>query len=446
MKIKIQKGHDIRISGVPTGTVNILATFTQVGLVPDDFRSIKPKLLVKAGDKVMAGSGLFFDKNLPQVVYPSPAGGTIQDIIFGERRKIRKIIIAIDKDEKFQRTEPLNPDNSTREEIIDFILKANLWPLITQRPFGKTADPADRPKAIFISGLDTTPLAIDPFRALEGREDEFKAGLRVLTKLTAGNVNLSVGSEARAAEYDDINGLVTHIITGPHPAGNIGIQIHHIDPINPGQVVWTIQPQQVATLGKLFTTGEFDPTVVIAVGGPAVTNPGYIKTRIGAPIAELIKANIDTDARRVIVGDVLTGRLADDNDYLGFYHRAVTILPVSNERPFLGWARIGSSSRQYTLTNAYLKTGRKLFNFSSKRNGAERAIVPIEAWEAVLPMDIMPNPLFRSILANDVEEMEKLGILECDPDDFALATFACPSKIELAAVIRLGLELMEKEV
>lgn len=205
-------------------------------------------------------------------------------------------------------------------------------------------------------------------------------------------------------------------------------------------------PQQVAALGRLFITGQFDPTVAIAVAGPAVKQPTLVKTRMGTPISHLVSANLKYDQQRLISGDVLTGRLAEEIDFLGFYHTTVSGLRVDRERPFLGWARLGSARKNYSLTNAYLRLGKPDFAFSTRRNGGHRGVVPINAWEDVLPMDIIPVALYKAILANDVEEMEQLGILECDPEDFALAAFACPSKTELTATIRRGLEIMEKEV
>ncbi|MFH1852850.1 MAG: Na(+)-translocating NADH-quinone reductase subunit A [Candidatus Neomarinimicrobiota bacterium] len=446
MNIKIKKGHNICISGIPGGAVQPAARPQEVGLVPADFQGIKPKLVVKQGDRVQLGTALFLDKNFPQVHYPAPAGGTVKEIVYGERRIIRKIVIAVDETEAVLSQEPLAVASASRQQVIDYILRANLWPLIRQRPFNKTADPGVTPRSIFVSGLDTAPLAVDPALALTGREAAFRTGMAVLKKLSGDALHLTIPAGSQAEIFKDLPEVTVHSISGPHPAGNVGIQIHHIEPLKPGAVIWTVSAQQVATLGQLFLTGRFDPAVVIAVAGPAVTEPGFVTTRIGADLTGLVKDRLNPGAARVISGNVLTGRAVDGEDFLGFYHSAVSVLPIDQRRPFLGWARIGSSRDQYTLTNAYLKTGKPDFNFSSKRNGAHRAMVPINAWESVLPMDILPNPLYRSILAQDVEEMEKLGILECDPEDFALATFACPSKTELSAVIRQGLDLMEKEI
>ncbi len=445
MKIRIQKGHNIRISGSPVGSVQDGQKPSEVGIVPADFRGIKPKLVVKTGDSVKLGSALFFDKNSPKVNYPSPGAGTIKDVVYGERRSIRKIIIRLAEKEIAETQDPISIENSSRDDLIAFILKANLWPLILQRPFGKAANPEVTPKAIFVSVTDTAPLAIDPILALEEHAEAFKTGLSVLTRLTGEAVHVST-SQFIPDLLQDLPGITVHQFSGPHPAGNVGIQVHHIDPINPGDVVWTVAPQQVATLGKLFLTGQYDPGVVIAVGGPAIAKPGFLQTRVGAPISQLTENNVSDPDSRLISGNVLTGRLAEEVDFLGFYHSAISGLVVDKKRPFLGWARVGSSRKNYTLTNAYLKTGKPDFEFSTKINGGHRALVPLNAWEDMLPMDIIPIALYRSILANDVEEMEKLGIMECDPEDFALAAFACPSKTELLTVIRQGLEIMEKEV
>ncbi len=446
MVIKIKKGHNIRISGLPAGSIESAPRPDLVGIVPADFTSIKPKLLVKPGDKIKLGEALFFDKNNPRVKYPAPGGGVIKDVVYGERRSIRKIIIDLDSSEAVTSLDAPALETAGREDVVDFILNSNLWPLLSQRPFGKNANPDDTPRAIFVSGHNSAPLTADLSVALEGREEAFKTGMNVLKKLSGGEVNLTVEAGTSIPAFTDLDGISVHEISGPHPAGNVGIQIHHIAPLKPGEVVWTIAAQQVVTLGRLFLTGSFDPTVVVAVGGPAAEKPCYLKTRIGTDITTLVVDQPTVDECRIISGDVLTGRKADAVDFLGFYHSSIALLPVSHERPFVGWARIGSSRKQYTLTNAFLKTGKQAFDFSTKINGGRRAVVPINAWEDVIPMDIVPNALFRSILAQDVEEMEKLGIIECHPEDFALATFACPSKIELSAVIRQGLDIIEKEI
>ncbi len=447
--IRIRKGHNIKISGAPKPEIITGERPAKVALVPVEFRYVKPKLLVKEGDVVQLGAPLFFDKRNPQVRWASPGGGTVSKIQFGPRRVIEKVVVALDREEETFTVPVYDQDSLSsldRGRIIETLLKASLWPLIRQRPFNKIANPDDKPKAIFVSGLNTAPLTVDLDLALEGQERSFQAGLTVLNQLTDGAVHLTIPSKSRQPALTGAENVVLHRISGPHPAGNVGIQIHHIDPINPGDVVWTVTAQQVVILGKLFLTGRFDPTIIVSVGGPSVKNPIHVRTRMGVALETLLSDQLKEGDHRILSGDVLTGRKAGIDGYLGFYDTTVSAIPVNKQRPFLGWLRLGSKKTIYTLTRAYAAFGHERFDFTTKKNGSARALVPINAWEEVLPMDILPNPLYRSILARDVEEMEKLGILECDEEDFALCTFACPSKINLGRAIRQGLDLMEKEI
>ncbi|MBC8216706.1 MAG: Na(+)-translocating NADH-quinone reductase subunit A [Candidatus Marinimicrobia bacterium] len=443
--IRLKKGHDIRIAGVPSKELVSGTSSTSIALIPIEFPSVKPKLLVKEGDAVTIGTPLFFDKVHPEIKFASPGGGTIQKIQFGARRKIERIIIALDKEESALTTEIFTNNSLVslgKEKVIETILSANLWHLIRQRPFNKIACPEDNPKAIFVSGLNTAPLSVDLELALKGKEKEFQSGLDVLTNLTDGKTHLTLPKSSILAGMKNVD---IHTISGAHPAGNVGIQIHHIDPINPHEVVWTVSAQHVVTIGKLFLSGVYDPSIVVSVGGPSVTSPEHISTRVGAPFTGLLENRIEEGKHRIIHGDVLTGQKASMRYYLGSYDTTLSVIPISYERPVLGWIRPGTSKNAYSLTKTFLSFGKSLFNFSTLQNGAERGLVPFEVWEDMLPMDILPNPLYRSILAKDVEEMEKLGIYECDPEDFALCSFACPSKIDVGNAIKQGLELMEKE-
>ncbi|NOZ03343.1 MAG: Na(+)-translocating NADH-quinone reductase subunit A [FCB group bacterium] len=447
--IRIRKGHNIKIAGEPKPEVIAGERPATVALVPVEFRYVKPKLLVKEGDTVQLGAPVFFDKRNPQVRWASPGGGTVTKIQFGPRRVIEKVIITLDREEEIFTVPVYDQDTLStldRGRIIETLLAANLWPLIRQRPFNKIANPDDKPKAIFISGLNTAPLTVDLELALEGQERSFQAGLTVLNQLTEGAVHLTISSQCRQPALTGAKNVVLHRISGPHPAGNVGIQIHHIDPINPGDIVWTVTAQQVVILGKLFLTGQYDPTIVVSVGGPSVKSPIHVRTRMGVALATLLSERLKTGDHRIVSGDVLTGHKVDLDGYLRFYDTTVSVIPINKKRPFLGWLRLGSNKTVYTLTRAYAAFKHEQFDFTTLKNGSARALVPIDAWEEVLPMDILPNPLYRSILARDVEEMEKLGILECDEEDFALCTFACPSKINLGRVIREGLDLMEKEI
>ena len=243
-------------------------------------------------------------------------------------------------------------------------------------------------------------------------------------------------------EFDNATNVT---ITGPHPAGNVGIQIHHIKPINPGEVIWTVNAQHVITIGKLFQNGYYDPGCVVSIGGSGSSNPQTVKAIIGSSIESLLKDQLLNGSQRIVSGDVLTGKRVSSDDYLGFYDSSVAIINDDVKRPFLGMLAVGSSSTKYSLTNTFLSARADEFDFTTSQNGELRAIVPLNAWEKMLPMDILPNPLYRAILAQDIEEMEQLGIWECDDEDFALCSFACPSKIDVGSVIREGLDLLERD-
>ena len=429
------------MSGIPNTDIASAAAPQNVSILPSSFRGVKPKLMVEEGDQVKIGSPLFFDKTKPEVRWASPASGNVTSIQFGARRVIEKIEITVENNDKvsIQTLSQGEFESASRKTILDKILKANLFPLIRQRPFNKVADPKDIPRDIFISGHNSSPLSVDLSRLIKDEKDIFQTGLNVLKKLTEGNVYLTLGS---SMEFDNV---ITQTISGPHPSGNVGIQIHHTKPLRPGDVIWSVNAQHVITLGKLFQTGSYDPTVIVSIGGSGATSPSTVKTIMGVNIGLLVEEQNLKEPIRLISGDVLTGKTVENADFLGFYDSSVSIINDDVKRPFLGMLSPGSSRTKYSLTNAFLSFGNKAFNFTSSQNGELRAMVPLNAWEDVLPMDIYPNPLYRAILAQDIEEMEKLGIWECDDEDFALCSFACPSKIDVGGVVRDGLDLMEKE-
>ena len=447
-QIKIRKGHSIRIAGIPQKEVLTNLSTAEVGLCPIEYQYVKPKLQVKEGDHVDFGTPLFFNKENPKQIWGAPGAGTISKIQYGPRRIIEKIVIKLDKHEKSfsNKAKTLNDITKLkREEIQSILSKSNLWHLIRQRPFNHVANPEDEPRDIFISALHTAPLSPNLDLVLKGQKDALQAGINVLNDLTDGDVNISISANEQIDELIGLENCKLHQISGPHPAGNVGIQIHHIAPMKPDDIIWTVNIQHVIILGKLFLKGEIDPSIIVSVSGPGAKNPIHVKTRIGAKIDTIVSNQLENGASRIISGDVLTGRKVEKDDYLGFYDTIISILPIDFSRPFLGWIQPGSSKRTYSLSRSFLSFGKKLFNFTTKQNGSQRALVPIDAWEDVLPMDIMPNPLYRSILAADVEEMNQLGILECDEEDFALCSFACPSKIDVGATIRKGLDIMRTE-
>lgn len=436
------------MSGTPVKTVEIGHIPDSVAVLPPDFKGIKPKLLVKEGDEVKIGSPLFHSKSNPNITWPSLGGGKIKSIQYGPRRVIEKIEIELSDIEESEVIEPYRFNDISslgRSEVLDVLKKGSLFPFIRQRPYNNIADPRTSPRDIFISGWNTAPITVDLDVALRRRLTPFQAGINALKKLTDGDVHLSYSENTVSDTLLEVNNVKKHSLSGPHPIGNVGIQIHHFAPIGPNDLVWVVNAQDVVRIGNFLLTGKLDTTLFATVGGPSIESPTHIKTRLGVQIKTLLENRLKDGSHRFISGDVLIGNNSNENGYLGFYHSTLSVIPEGGEREFIGMLRPGSSETRYSLTNAFFGGRKKKFNFSSLKNGSERYMVPINAWENMLPMDILPNALYRAILAEDIEEMEQLGIYECDEEDFALCTFACPSKIDVGRAIRDGLEMMEKE-
>ena len=442
------KGHDIKIAGVPKNTVVEGETPEFVALKPSEFRGIKPKLMVQEGDQVKIGTPLFHDKTNPEITWPSPGSGKIMEIKYGPRRVIEKIVVKLSDEESSEYFSSYNPqeiNNLSRKKIVSALLKGSIFPFIRQRPYNKVPDPDVIPRDIFISGWNSGPLAVNLDLALRRRLPQFQAGVDILNKLTDGEVHLSYNENTVSDTLLNVRGVRAHTFNGPHPAGNVGIQIHHVSPINLNDLVWVVNAQDVVRIGNFFLMGKLDTTLFVTVGGPSVLNPIHIKSRLGSKIEYLLKDNLSENENRIISGDILTGTKSSLEDFVEFYHSTISVIPNESSREFLGMLRPGSSSSRYSLTNAFIGSRQKYYSFNTLKNGSERYILPINAWENVLPMDIIPNALYRAIYAKDIEEMEQLGIIECDEEDFALCSFACPSKIDVGGMIRQGLDLMEEE-
>ena len=429
------------MSGIPPSNSISDHGSPTVSLMPNKFRGVKPKLMISEGEHVKIGQAIFFDKTKPNVKWASPGNGKVKKIKFGPRRVIEEVEIAVEGSEALENKVFTKEqiDSSDRKTILNHILEANLFPLIRQRPFNKIANPKVSPRDIFISGYNTAPLSVDIHSIIKDNEEFFQLGLTVLSKLTDGQVFLTLKNEIK---FDDVK---VQTISGPHPAGNIGIQIHHTKPLKPNEIVWTVNAQHVITLGRLFKTGIYDPKIVISVGGSGSNKPENLRVTTGSSVGSIIENQQLNSPVRLVSGDVLTGEIVSQENFIGFYDSTITILNDDVKRPFLGMLSLGNSKTKYSLTNTFLTFTDSLFNFTTSQNGEKRAMVPINAWENVLPMNILPNPLYRAILSQDIEEMEKLGIWECDDEDFALCSFACPSKIDVGKVIRDGLNLMELE-
>ncbi|MBQ2424265.1 MAG: Na(+)-translocating NADH-quinone reductase subunit A [Alistipes sp.] len=441
--IKLCKGLDIKLQGAAekkTTTVGMASTYA---VSPLDFEGIVPKMLVKVGDAVKAGTPLFFNKNNASVVFTSPVSGTVAAVVRGEKRRILAVEITADQTIAYEEFETLDVQKATRDQIVELLLKSGLWTLLIQRPYGIIANPADMPKSIFVSAFDSAPLAPDYGYTLAADKQALQKGFEVLARLTEGKVHLSYNAQAEAPAF---TGVELHAFQGKHPAGNVGVQIHHIDPVNKGEKVWTVGYADVAIIGRLFLTGKVDMTRTIAVTGAEVSAPAYVKVVAGAKLDSILKGNVAADAHaRYISGNVLTGRNVGKDGYLGYYANQITVIPEGDNYELLGWAM--PRFNKFSVSRAYfswLFPNRK-YNLDTNLNGEERAFVVTGLYEKYLPMDVYPMHLLKAILAGDLDKMEALGIYEVVEEDFALCEFVDPSKTEMQQIIRNGINLMIKE-
>ena len=448
MKITVKKGLDIKMKGVPNKIIaegNLSKSFA---LKPTDFPNLTPKLLVKEGDAVKCGSPIFCDKYNDVVVFVSPASGVVDKIIRGEKRRI--LAVTIISDGKFTQLNTKAKDFSKldRAELKTDLLKSGLWPFLRMRPIDIIARPEDTPKSIFISSFDTNPLSPDYDFIMHNKSAEFNAGLELLNMLTDGSVHLQIRKNSDEVFLNAKN-VKTHLVKGPHPSGNVGVQMHEIDPINKGEVVWYINPQDVMILGRYSLTGAYDANKVISIGGENVKSPKYVKTISGSSIESILEGAEIKENSRLISGNPLTGLKVEEDNYLGFYHHQLTVLPEGDEYKFFlseGWLSLGfnrfSASKSYPT---WLMPKSKTYQFDTNLNGEERSFVVSGQYEKVFPFDIYPVQLIKSIITNDIEKMENLGIYEVSPEDFALCEFVCTSKINVQEIVRNGLDLVYKE-
>jgi Na+-transporting NADH:ubiquinone oxidoreductase subunit A len=444
--IKFRKGLNIKLKGSAEKVLSTAPESSAYAVKPTDFHGLTPRLCVKQGDEVKAGTPVFFDKYKPEIQFVSPVSGTVEAINRGERRKLLEVVIKSDAknvSEKYKITEELL---NSREQIIELMLKAGYWSFVIQRPYGIIANPADKPKSIFVSGIDTAPLTVDMAFLLLGQEEYFQKGIDVLAKLTEGKVYLGLDADDLASKLNKIKNAEITLFTGKHPAGNVGVQIHHIDPINKGEVVWTVDAQHVAILGRFFSTGTYSAEKIVALCGSKVKRPQYYKIITGASITALENLIDNSENPRYISGDVLTGTSIGKDGYIGFYGNRISVIPEGDDYEFLGWAM--PRFKKFSASKSYFSwlTPNRLYDMDTNLNGGERAFVVTNQYEKVLPMDIYPVYLLKAILAEDVDKMEQLGIYEVIEEDLALCEFVCTSKIEVQAILRKGINLMIKEM
>jgi Na+-transporting NADH:ubiquinone oxidoreductase subunit A len=445
--IRLKRGLTITLQGKAEKVLSKCDVPQQYAVQPTDFQGITPKLAVAEGDKVKAGSPLFYDKLRPQIIFASPVSGTVSAIVRGEQRKILKIVIAADEENQFETFAVPEIANIQRDDIVRIMLQSGAWAFLVQRPFGIIAAPDVVPKSIFISGFNTAPLAADADFLANGESENFQAGIDILRKLTTGKVYLSLCADYPANKtFERVKGAEIVRFKGHHPAGNVGIQIHHIAPINKGDVVWTIAPQHIVALGKLFTQGVYDVHKVIGLVGSEVQKPRYYRMTAGASlsvIAGLINAK--PAMPRIISGNVLTGTNAGIDGYLGFYDNEITVIPEGNEYETLGWAMPRFNKFSHSRTYFSWLMPDKKYRLNTNTNGSERAFVVNGEYEKTLPMDILPVYLLKAILANNIERMEQLGIYEVIEEDLALCEFVCTSKIKVQQILRQGINAVMQE-
>ena len=445
--IKIKSGLTINLKGAAENIVKKAAFPKSISLNPADFHLITPKMVVKIGDHVNAGDVVFYSKNNQEVKFCSPVSGNVKDIVRGEKRKIIEIIIDVDSSQKSKKFITSKFENFKRDDIIASLLESGCWPFINQRPYDIIANPSETPKSIFISTFNTAPISADIQIILDDQKNEFTTGIKVLRKLTDGNLNICVEKNNQTF-INDIKDVIIHNVSGPHPAGNVGVQIHHIDPISSGDKVWTIDPEDVAIIGRFFLTGNYNPLRTIAVSGPPVKHPQYYKTIAGSKLSEIINdAGVSDGLLRYINGDVLSGRSVEKDNYLGFYNNTFSVLREGNHYNMFGWIPFINNKVPsiYKTSFSWLFPNKK-YDLDTNMNGEERAFVVTGEMERVFPMDILPMQLLKECLIGDIEKMENLGIYEVAPEDFSLIDYSSSSKIEAQYIIRKGLDLMISEV
>ncbi|MCH1417637.1 MAG: Na(+)-translocating NADH-quinone reductase subunit A [Flavobacteriaceae bacterium] len=444
--IRIRKGFNLNLDGEANKILVDIHPSKTFALKPADFFSSTPKLLVKEGAKVEKGTPLFFAKENPRVHFVSPVSGEVTAIVRGAKRKILEVVVTQDDSATAVKHEIPELNTLDQNQTKEILLKAGAWPFITQRPYGTIARPEDTPKAIFVSTYTTAPLDVDYDFLLKNNKTEFQKGIDVLAKLT-DNLTLTADASFKGL-FENIENANIVGVSGNHPAGNVGVQIHHLAPVNAGEIVWVVNPEDVANIGALFMSGEFSAQRTVALVGSSVGNPQYYKATIGSSISALLEDNkIDnSQPNRFINGDVLTGTATSPDNYLGFYNNLFSIIPEGNNYRMFGWLPfVDNNIPSMSKTSLSWLFGKRKAKVNTNLNGEERALVVTGEMEKVLPMDIYPMQLLKACMVQDVERMEALGIYEVVPQDFALVDYSSTSKIEAQEIIKQGIELMIKE-
>ena len=444
--IKLRKGLDINLKGAAELKKAKAAPVSHYALLPSGFVGVTPKVSVKVGDKVLAGEPLFVNKAYPDVRFASPVSGTVTAVVRGERRKVLAVEVDADAEQVSHDYGRKNPSDLDAEGVKNALLEAGLFGFIDQLPYAVSTTPDTKPKAIFVSALRDKPLAADFEFELQGNEQDFQTGLTALSRIAA--VNLGIGSAQSANALTDAKDVEVTVFDGPCPAGNVGVQVNHIDPVNKGEVVWTVDPSVVIFIGRLFNTGKVDLTRTIAVAGSEVKEPAYVDVKVGARIGEVLGDEVKTDRDvRSIDGNPLTGRKVSKDDYLSAHSSEITVIPEGDEvNEFAGW--IMPRLKEFSTSHSYfswLFGKKKQYDLDARIKGGERHMIMSGEYDKVLPMDIYGEYLIKAIIAGDIDKQELLGIYEVSPEDFALPEFVDSSKLPLQQIVRKGLDILRKE-
>ncbi len=444
--VKLRKGLDIRLKGTAAKQkTQISPAYEEVALMPQDFVGVTPKPVVREGDVVKAGDTLFVNKASQEVGFSSPVSGTVAAIVRGERRKVLRVVVKADKETRYTDYGQKDPAKLTGEEVKTSLLQAGLFGYINQLPYAVSTTPDTTPKAIFVSALRDMPLAADFEMELRGNEETFQVGLTALSKMA--KTYLGIGARQTSLALTQAKDVEIYVFDGPCPAGNVGVQVNHIDPVNKGEVVWTVDPSAVIFFGRLFLTGKVDLRKVIAIAGSEMASPAYVETIVGAPLKDILRGQLDNRPHvRLINGNPLTGRKSSLDDYLGAHTSELTAIPEGDDvDEMLGW--IMPRTRQFSTSRSYFSwlMGKKEYDLDARVKGGERHMIMSGEYDKVLPMDIYGEYLIKAIITGDIDKQEALGIYEVSPEDFALAEFVDSSKLELQKLVREGLDILRKE-
>ncbi len=443
--IRIKKGLDLKLKGDAEQVITSAARSKVYAIRPSDFHGTTPKLVLKEGTAVQAGEVIFYSKRDEAVKFVSPVSGIIQEIIRGEKRVILEIKILADSQDNFIAHNVKDSKDLDGNSVKQLLLQSGCWPFIKQRPYDIIANSADTPKAIFVSGINSAPLAPELNFTLKGKEAQLKAGFTALTKLTAGKVHVTVAPDATF--MPSLDGVTVHKGQGLHPVGLVSTQIAKIDPINKGEKIWVVAIEDVVAIGELFLTGKYNPTKTIALAGSGFTKPSYITVISGAQVSDVVAGNLIEKGHRIISGNVLTGDTKLKEQSIGFYHNQITAIPEGDDYDFFGWnlPRPNKFSVYRAGMFSFL-TPNKKYDLNTNTNGEHRNFVLTGEYEKVFPLDIYPMQLMKSILVKDIDQMEALGIYEVAPEDFALTEYVCVSKQDHQNIVRIGLDMMINEV